>query len=286
MIAISATYYPRQGMARVIFSWLFVVLVYFFWTDSLLSQLQQPVLISPSSDNSYWLLHILRIPQWLLRNRFAALIFDSVITCSCIICIFVPQQRVFTWITVACTWLLYICFCSAAGKHYAQIGYLLAPIPFLALDPKKFSLLWEALRYWVCFLYGCAGIYKLYYGGFAYPDQMVNIMQQMNAEWLIFNPEGLQRSIILYLTDHPATAQGLYRVAAVAELSLVIGFFTKKWDRWLLIGLILFHVGNLFLLHIPFVEQSLIFAPFLPWKQWAQNFHSTNGNDGPLPIRS
>ncbi|CAN5684866.1 hypothetical protein BH11BAC3_BH11BAC3_17680 [soil metagenome] len=272
-------YYPRQLMAPIIFIWLFIILIYFFSTNSLLSQLQQPVLISPQSDNSFWLLHILRLPQWILEHRGMALAFDIILTSSCIICIFVPDQRIFTWITVIGTWLLYVCYCTAAGKHYAQIGYLVVPISFLALKKEKFSLLWEGIRYWICFLYTCAGLYKLYYGGFAYSLNMSHILQQMNAEWLFFNPTGIQATIIHYLADHQGISQWLYRMAAMIELSLIIGFFTNKFDRLLIIGLFVFHLGNFLLLHIPFVEQSLIFAPFFPWKKWAVNFHTTNGND-------
>ena len=52
------------------------------------------------------------------------------------------------------------------------------------------------------------------------------------------------------------------------------GFFTKKFDKWILLALISFHCANLFLLDISFVEQSLIFAPFLPWKRMAKYVHS------------
>ncbi|MEP7109039.1 MAG: hypothetical protein ABI760_13685 [Ferruginibacter sp.] len=266
-------------MASIIFGWLFIILIYFFSTNSLLSQLQAPVLIYPGSDNSYWLLHIVRIPQWLLQHFRVSLAFDIILTISCIVCIFATDQRFFTWITVAGVWLLYICYCSAAGKHYAQIGYLLAPIPFLALKQYKFDYLWEGVRYWVCFLYASAGIYKLYYGGFTYALNMSHIMQQMNADWFIFHSRGIQANIISYLIDHPGISQWLFRLACLVDLSVIIGFFTKKFDNWLLLALVTFHLGNFFLLHIPFIEQSLIFAPFLPWKTWAKYFHSTNSND-------
>lgn len=271
-------------MASIVFGWLFLILIYFFSTNSLLSQLNAPVLITPESDNTYWLLHIIRIPQWVLQHKSVALAFDILLTVSCIVCIFVPDQRLFTWITIGGVWLLYISFCSAAGKHYAQIGYILAPIPFLAIKPFKFDLLWEGLRYWVCFLYASAGIYKIYYGGFAYPLNMSHILQQMNAEWFIFNSKGLQADTISYLIHHPGISQWLYRLACIADLSLLLGFFTKKWDTWLLLGLVTFHLGNLFLLHIPFIEQSLIFVPFLPWKQLANYLHPTYSNDRPFSI--
>ena len=274
----TVSYYPRLIMARIIFAWLFLILLYFFINHSLLSQLQQPVLIYPDSDNSFWLLHILRIPQYLLRNYWAGLVFDTLLLGSCFFCIVIPRQRLFTWITVIGIWLLYICYCSAAGKHYAQIGYLLAPVPFLALKENKFSLLWDCFRYWVCFLYLSSGIYKIYYGGFAYANNMSHILQQMNADWFIFKKEGVQADTINYLISHPGLAQWFYRLTTLIDLSLIIGFFNKRFDKWLLLGLLSFHAGNFFLLHISFVEQSLIFAPFLPWRNMAKYFNSIQNN--------
>jgi hypothetical protein len=276
--------YPRSFMARAIFAWLFLVLVYFFATNSLLSQLQAPVLVYPGSDNSFWLLHILRLPQYLLQHPWAALLFDVVLTTSCLICVFVPQQRPFTWITVAGVWLLYVCYCTTAGKHYAQIGYLVAPTAFLALRPGRFNLSWELVRYWVCFLYVSAGIYKLWYGGFGDADGMANIVAQTHADWLPFVQNGWRSGAAQWLIEHPAAAQWFYRAATVVDLALAIGFFTKKFDKWLAGALVAFHVGNYLLLHISFVEQSLIFAPLLPWQKWAHFFQSIKGNDRPFAI--
>lgn len=275
----SLPYYDRSFMARVVFAWLFGVLVYFFSIHSLLSQLQEPVMIYPGSDNTFWFFHALHIPQFLLHHHSIALAFDVLLTCSCLICVFVPDQRLFTWITVAGVWLLYITYCSAAGKHYAQIGFLLAPIPFIALPQKKFTLLWECFRYWVCFLYFSAGVYKIYYGGFTAHDNMSNILMQMEGDWFLFHKGGLQADTILFLIKHPEWSQWFYRLVVVIDLALIIGFFTRKYDHWLLIALVSFHAGNLFFLHIPFVEQSLIFAPFLPWHRWSRSFKSTTDND-------
>ena len=272
-------YYQRVLMARVVFGWLFIILVYFFCNHSLLAQLQNPVLIYPGSDNSFWLLHILRIPQFFLQHHWAALLFDVVLTTSCIICFVVPEQKFFTYLTVIGVWLFYFCYSSAAGKHYAQIGYLLVPVSFFAFSENKFELLWKACRYWICLLYFSGGLYKIYYGGFGFNDNMSNILQQMNAEWFVFNYATMQAKLIHYFIVHPGIAQWLYRLTTFVDLSLLIGLFTRRFDKWLLAALLAFHVGNYFLLHISFVEQSLIFAPFLPWQKIVNYFQSNNIDD-------
>ncbi len=267
-------------MARIIFAWLFLILLYFFATDTLVSQLQSPATVYPGSDNTFWLLHILNIPGFLFWHPGAALGFDVLLTTSCLICVFVPGQRLFTWITVAGVWILYVCYCTAAGKHYAQIGYIITPLAFLAIKEKKFQFSWQLVRYWVCFLYASAGFYKLWYGGFWAADTMSNIVAQTDSDWLsLTNEAGWQQRFTAWMIAHPTPAQWLYRAATVVDLSLLLAFFTKKWDKWLLTALLTFHVGNYLLLHISFVEQSLIFAPLLPWQKWAIYFQSIKGND-------
>lgn len=260
----------RHFRARVIFAWLFLVLVYFFWNNSLLSQFGQPTLKFPESDLSFWAYHASGLHAWLMTNSWAALGFDLLLTTSCLIVVIVPQQRLFTWITVVGVWILYLAYCSVAGKHYAQIGYLIMPVAFLAVKPERFALTWDLIRYWICFLYVSAGVYKIYYGGFAASDNLSPILMQMNADWFYFHPNGSQAAGIRYLIDHPRVAQAFYRLTVLVDLLPVLGFFTRKFDRWILIGLVGFHVANLLLNHISFVEQSLIFAPFLPWERWGE----------------
>jgi hypothetical protein len=271
MIQETGIYYNREKMARVIFSWLLVTLIFFYFNHSLLSQLEEPVLIYPESDNSFWLLHIFRLPQLILKHHWFALAFDIFLFAFVVAVIIVPGEVIFSRFVIIGLWASYICYCSAAGKHYAQIGYVLTPIPFLAIGKMRFSLLWEGLRYWVCFLYLSAGIYKVYYGGFGYGADMSHILQQENATWFIFNQHGLQADTIKYLIGHPGMSQFFFRFTTIIDLTLAIGFFTRRFDKWLLLGLIFFHLGNLFLLHISFVEQSLIFAPFLPWQRIINN---------------
>jgi hypothetical protein len=113
---------------------------------------------------------------------------------------------------------------------------------------------------------------------------MSSIIWQANADWFVFHKQGFQYDVYKYLITHPGISQWFYRLAAVIDLACIAGFFTKRFDQWLLAGLVAFHVGNLFLLHISFVEQSLIFAPFLPWQKWANHFQINNSDDRSLAI--
>lgn len=260
----------RNFCMRIIFSWLFIILVYFWWTKTLPGQLTGAPLVFPESDNSFWVYLLSGCHEWLIQHAWVGTTFDLLVTSSCLICILVPEQRVFTWITVAGIWTIYLAFCMVAGKHYAQIGFLLMPVAFLASSPARFSLTWDFVRYWICILYGTAGLYKIYYGGFAASDNLSPILMQMNADWFHLQPAGIHRHVVRFLIDHPALAQFFYRATVLVDLLTLVGLFTRKFDRWILVGLVSFHLANWALNHISFVEQSLIFAPFLPWERWGK----------------
>jgi hypothetical protein len=108
---------------------------------------------------------------------------------------------------------------------------------------------------------------------------MSHILWQDNAEWFVFNREGVANGLYQYLVEHPGITQWFYRGATFFDLLLLVGFFTKRYDRWLLAGLFIFHLGNFLLLHISFVEQSLIFAAFLPWQKWGEQFQLNKTDD-------
>jgi len=266
-------------MARIVFAWLFAVLVFFFFSNSLLSQLQQPASALAAGSDTLSLAHILHVPQYLLYHYRAALAFDILLTCSCIICVIIPQQRLFTWISIAGVWILYMAYCSIPGDQYVQVGYLLAPLPFLALKDRKFDLLWKLFRYGVCLLYVSIGVYKIYYAAAGDINQLVHILLKENAGWFLFTEAAPHLQSTNCLLQAPVFLPWYFRVSIVIDLLPVLGFFTKKFDKWLLTALLLFQLVNLLLLNTPFVGQSLIFAAFLPWHQWAKRLQINNSDD-------
>ncbi len=168
---------PRAFIARIIYGWLLILLAYFFINNSLVYQWQQPVLIYPEADNLFWLLHILNIPQSIMQSKTASLLFDLAMISSTALFIFFPGRSIFSAICIVCFWMLHIMYCSSNGHHYFHIGYLIIPLPFLFRNQIRFTLSWQIIRYWLLFLYGSAGLYKFYYGGFFYHHNMVNILK-------------------------------------------------------------------------------------------------------------
>ncbi|MFL5741804.1 MAG: hypothetical protein ACJ75B_16395 [Flavisolibacter sp.] len=257
-------------MARAVYGYLLLTLIYFYFTNSLVSQWGQPVLIYVETDNVYWLLHMLDIPQWILRSKTVSSAFDLLMFASVVLFLIYPNKRIFCLVSLICLWLFQIMYSSANGHIYHEVGYLIVPIPFLFRDKLKFYFCWELIRYWIIFLFTCSGLYKIYYKGFF---KTMNLSLVMRGHFVYSR----QRKLVLYLIEHPAVSQLLYKAATFLQLICGVGFFTHKRDKWILAALLAFNLGNLYLLNISFIPNGLVIAPFLPWNRiylwWGKNIY-------------
>ena len=55
-----------------------------------------------------------------------------------------------------------------------------------------------------------------------------------------------------WLIAHPAPSQTLYIAGALLEASFLIGFFTRRFDRWLILLAAVFVVADLLVMRIPY----------------------------------
>jgi hypothetical protein len=73
--------------------------------------------------------------------------------------------------------------------------------------------------------------------------------------------------MIRYLVQHPAISYAFYAAACLLELSFVIGFFTKKYDRRLMVAFFVFLVMDYLVMRIIYFEW-LPFVILLRRQSW------------------
>ena len=83
---------------------------------------------------------------------------------------------------------------------------------------------------------------------------MSGVLLEQHKELLTNSPGYWQTSFILYLINHEALSYLLYVLACVVELSFIVGFFTKKYDRYLLLAFAIFLVMDYLIMRIAFFE--------------------------------
>jgi hypothetical protein len=167
-------------------------------------------------------------------------------------------------------WLLaltyFITYNIVTGHHYhGLIGVLIITIPFFSKDEKRFNLLWEGARYYMLYVFASAALWKILRGSAFYTDQLSNILKAQQLDLLIQDRDSLSAYIASYLIANPQVGHLVLLINVLLQLSFAIGFFTKKCDRLLLVLVVLFTIGNYFVMSIISVEILILAFALLNW---------------------
>ncbi|THU30442.1 hypothetical protein FAM09_30255 [Niastella caeni] len=238
------TPWERKRIARIVFALLLGALVWSFFSNTLLHQLQKPVIKFPYVDPTYWIMHYLGIPELITGNFVMACTFDTALFASCILSFMYPEKRLYCWSFIILYFIYFITF-NTFGTHHTnhKIGFLFIAIPFTVADYKSFNFLWQGLRYFLLFAYADAFLWKLFRLSWLHPDQGLLIMKKNVAAFLYFEPNTLQAGLYRWSLQHPAWVNGAYLVGMLLEGLFIVGFFTRKFDHYLFILSILLPVG-------------------------------------------
>lgn len=224
----------RRRIARIVFFLILLSLGWSFFSDTLLHQLQRPVIRFPYVDLTYWGMHWLGIPQFLTGNYWVALLFDLALFTSCILSFWAPEKRLYVWAVMVLYFIYFITF-NTYGTHHTnhKIGFLLIAIPFTAIDYKSFNYLWQGLRYFSLFAMADAFLWKFFRLAWLHTDQGLLIMKKNAAAILYFEPGSWLAALYRWLLQHPGLVNAGYLAGVVMEGLFIIGFFTRKYDNYL-----------------------------------------------------
>jgi hypothetical protein len=241
------------------------IFAYRFLSNTLFSQLIQPVLIDPGIDSTFWLFHWLGIPHAVTHSVIGSALLDLLLFLLPVMAIMIPQRR---YIAVAFTLLgtIYqITISTYSAHHYhSLVGVLLLSIPFW-FGSERFNIVWQAARYYLVFIFTSAAIWKLSRGGlFVYTD-MSGILMAQHSQYLFDYPTSFLAQFWAYLICHPQLSQSLLIATFVLQLSYIGGFFTRRFDRFYIAVTILFFMANYAVMHI-FSFELLVFC-FTLWQE-------------------
>ena len=249
----------RKFLCRIVFTFILLSLLYAAVSKTLFHQLQAPVLRYPYVDPVYWMMHLLWIPDTVVSNNSIAYTADMLLFITCIGAIAFPKKRIFILLFLPIYFVYFMVYNSYGGHHtHAGAGILLIPIPFLFRKKVTFSLLWEGLRYYTLFVYASSFLWKLCRFSFMQPDQGLRIMRNNLTPYLYYNPGSLLSGVYHWLLVHPLWANALYILGFVAEGLFIVGFFTKKFDRHLLLLSVILITGFWFLADALFFQLLIL----------------------------
>lgn len=251
--------------ARVVISVAIGILFVRFLSGALIPQMQYISVLFPQTEIFYAWIYNSGIIQFLVSHHWTGAVFDIVMFCSPLVFI-ITLRRPF----IVLFWLLaliyFIAYNIVTGHHYhGLIGILVITIPFFSKDEKRFNLLWEGARYYILYVFASAALWKILRGSAFYTDQLSNILKAQQLDLLLQNRDSVSAYIASYLIAHPHVGHVVLLGNVLLQLSFALGFFTKKYDRILLVLVVLFTIGNYFVMSIISVEILILAFTLLNW---------------------
>jgi hypothetical protein len=257
----------RDRAARWTFGFAFFVFVYRLLTYSLVHQMQQPVLYETDFDYTYWLYHATGIPRLLAGNKAIAWIFDLLLLFFTSYAWVTAGRR--RWVVLGCAigWTLYGLTYNSYSHHHniSIIGMMVLPYAFLVQKEKKFRLLWEGCRYFYLYIFADAFIQKalIRHSLFFLPNG-AEFIKTNQALYMVQHPDSLLTGLYAWVIIHPMAAYTGMLTMVLLQGCMIVGFFTRKWDRWLFWIPILFHTVNLLFVDVFFYELLILNLTLLP----------------------
>ena len=252
-----------------------VDLFYLFYSGLSIHQLFDSPFHYKGLDPTFWLLEGSGLVNLICSNSQSAYLFEGMLFLCLCLSIFFIKQRI--WVILFGLFLLVyqIVFNYKLGYHTHHLyGLQFALFPFYFKADNR-AIAFNFSRFMLCLTYFMAGLFKLIGAAYMHADNLSNTLQSQHAAYWYFYPNGSRISWLQFLMAHPYISNGLFVMAVVMQLAFVIGFFTKRWDRLLMVCLCLFHLMDWALMNLGIFMGMCIMAYLFVMPRGLMDFEGT-----------
>ena len=257
----------KQSFKHIVINYyciLFYALAIFKWCNNMLLYQQQPLFFYDTFDMFTWLFMQTGIHQWLLLTKHF-LLFDLLYYTAplpLLMCSYLKPKL--SWLAavylLTANWVYLQCyFLYPISSYTIFVVWLVFPVIFIARKEELFSLLFSGVRYFFLYFFLSAGVWKLVNSGVFNTAQLSAILLEQHKEMLTNSPGYRLSHFYQWLINHQTLSYILYLVVTAMELSFLIGFFTKRFDVFLIVIYFIFLFADYFVMRIPYYET----LPFL-----------------------
>lgn len=253
----------RKNLVRGYCLLFYLLMLYKIWNGFLLVQLK-PSIFNLRYDLFSWILMNTGIHQWLINNEMGWILFDVIFYALPLIYWMAHHKsiRIASWIAFIMLPVNYIyvsCYTLyPANSIESFIPWLFFPVLLITTSLRGFYFVLHGLRYFFLFFFASAGIWKILQGAVFNTEQMSGVLLFQHKE-LLTGSVNWAAQFINWLIQHPLVGYCLYLFATILELTFFVGFFTKKYDRYLIGAFLLFLIADVLVMRIPYWEVT----PFL-----------------------
>ena len=257
--------------SRIIFSILFVEYLFISFAGINFRALSGNTFFSIGIDPYFIVLFFLKIPQYILANNWLCYLLDISTIILFIAVIINPYKNKLVILLCIFLFLFYVTYMASITTRNFHSGIFLVLIPFIFKKSFNKQIAFEAVRYFILFFYFSAGFIKFQHSYIFDKSYFKNILANQFTPYYLEHNLSIRTDFNLYLIQHPAFASILFLSATTLEFSIIIGFFTKRFDIYLAMLILLFHLANWFIMDIAPIGQiaficTLFFSKQLEWK--------------------
>lgn len=244
-------------------------LVYRGFSHTLSFQMDAPAFRISGNDLLIWLYNLSGLNYFIFENYTYSLIFNALLFGFWLLAFSFIRKKGFA-IVFYFLFLLYalgfnanIGFTSSYLKGLIIIGFI-----FFINKSVNFELMWDALRYYACWLYFSAFVLKFLNRAIFMP-RFGEMTFKDNMSWYIYlNPNSILTDIYLFFIKNSWMLNIGDKIVFLFEGLFVIGFLTKKYDRFLGWGIVGLHLFLYFFSDTLFAEIFVLALPFISVKSW------------------
>jgi glycosyltransferase involved in cell wall biosynthesis len=250
-------YRDRRLVLLAYFLFYYAFLLGFYLENRLLSQ-YHPIFFNYNRDLTELALIATGIPRWMIAHPFSFTVADAFafLLPLPILVNFGRKHRLFAIFEVI--FAFFIAFYLLLADIFWQVHpepfilFFLLALAFTTNRPDRFDLLMTGCRYYFLYIFASAAIWKVARGTVFNGEQMSRILLVHHADLLTGTCTSLSCRFYSWLIAHPPLSQTLYIASALLEASFILGFFTRRFDRWLIVLAIVFVMADLLVMRIPY----------------------------------
>ena len=256
---------------RIILSILLVEILIYFFCDIHIASFVDNSFIAFEQDPLLWIIYFTGLPKLIISNIYLSCFIDAAILILLATLILKPFNSRIGLLLFILMLLFYAIFTAHLAHRNYQSGYLLVLLPLLFSNINRKQIVFEFTRYFILFFYISAAYFKITSGSLFSNDHFSNAIINQFTPYFLEQSYSVRTNINLFLITHSSVTSFLYIGATLLELSAFIGFFTKRFDTYLAIFILLFHFTNWFIMDIAPIGQiaficTLFFSKKLSWK--------------------
>lgn len=253
------------------YAWLYLILFGLtnLWVISngfLLCQ-YHPFFFVNQLDLSLNFLFLINLPHFLISNLPLQAAMDSAwIALNSILVLAVikksPSTRLlaFTCCIYNAVYGMMVCLFTTLSIH-GFASWVIVPLIFAGLNKEDDYYFINLVRFAFLIIWVSTAVWKIRAGGIFNAEQMSAILFQQHVAYMYANHDTYS-VFISWFINHPKISYLVYLAAFLFELIFIVGFFTKKWDKAIILLFFIFLLMDFVFMRINYIFWGVFIIPF------------------------